>query len=152
MKQRLISSIIILLTGILLVLDVILDKLGIEFKNTFGFNSSSNFVFYTSQWVAIILLIFASKLKPYNLSYISPVYSIAISGYWVFFLEDYSLKHFFEISVLIVSILVIVLFIMIWNFFKIDYVKEEIKNEKIDTLEKFLDLTILYKSKNIKNK
>lgn len=152
MKKRFISSTIVLLTGFLLVLDVILDKLGIEFKNTFGFNSSSNFVFYASQWASIGIFIFISmsKIKPYRISFFSPLYSFIISGYWLFFTNDFNTKNLFNPFILGLTVILLIAYPIIWNFFKTDCIKDEIKNEKLETLEKFLDLTVLYNSKKIK--
>lgn len=79
-----IGSVIIALSGILLFSDKILEALGIEGSNTFGFSSFSNFVWVFTQSIAPVLMILGFLLKPYFLSFLIPVYCYAIQVIWVF--------------------------------------------------------------------
>ncbi len=83
-NARVIGSLLIALSGILLFLDKILDVIGIEGSNTFGFSNFSNFIWAFMQSIAPILLIIGFLLRPYFLSILIPIYCYSIQTVWVF--------------------------------------------------------------------
>ena len=115
----------------------------IEFKNIYGFNSTTNFVFWLSMMVSQLLLIIAAQFKPYRISYLAPIYIISLSLYWIFFSSEYDNKSYFNIYVLgfsIALLLVVSLISMIVNKEKIE---TENNNAKLALLENIFDLTVL---------
>ncbi|OWP83228.1 hypothetical protein BWK59_11670 [Flavobacterium davisii] len=136
---RIFSSLGVVLAGLLLLSDVTLDFLGITFDNIYGFNSTSNFVFFVSQWISYLLIIVMVQLKPYRLSYISPIYINLLSLYWLFFSIKGDTKEYFYISVFGASIL----FLLLITFISFAFRKEKEENERVQFLEKFFDLTVL---------
>ena len=141
----------IVISGILLIMDVILDKFNIQFSNTFGFNSSSNFVFFISQWLAIILIIVSNKLNPFNISFFSPIYFLGLNFYWLIFTRDYNSKDLFSFSVFGISVICVALLVLIANKYKIYNDKQKALSKKMEMLENILDLSILKAKKDSKN-
>ena len=122
MIKRLIASFLVLVSGMILLSDLFVSYYNIEFKNIYGFNSTTNFVFWLSMMVSQLLLIIAAQFKPYRISYLAPIYIISLSLYWIFFSNDYDNKSYFNIYVLgfsVALLVVISLISMIMNKEKI---------------------------------
>jgi predicted neutral ceramidase superfamily lipid hydrolase len=89
------SSIVVFLDKIFVVLDLILDKFNKElikpipekYMNLeYDFHA---FIFLISvTWIAPILLIIAFRFKPYKISYIAPLYSYSVLGFFLFISKD----------------------------------------------------------------
>ncbi len=107
-ETRVIGSIVVGLSGILLFLDKILSLIGIEGSNTFGFSNYSNFIWVLTQSIAPILLILGMLLRPYFLSVLIPVYCYSIQIIWVFqpqYHFDNEYLHFYAIGSCVIFIL-----------------------------------------------
>lgn len=140
---RVLSSFGVVVAGFLLLSDVIVDHFNITFTKIYGFNSTSNFVFFVSQWISYLLLIVMIQFKPYRLSYIVPIYVNLLSLYWVFFSVIGDTKQYFVISVLGVSILFLILISFISISFRKEIEENIEKDAKLEVLEKIFDLTVL---------
>ncbi len=84
--NRIFATILVALSGILLILDKVFSLLGIEGTNTFGYSSYANFIWTLTQSIAplIIIIVILLKLKPYLLSCAIPVYCYLLQLVWVF--------------------------------------------------------------------
>lgn len=143
MKLRLLSSFLVLLTGPLYMGDLIFDYFGIVINNTFGFKSSGDFLFYNCQLLTVLILIFISQMKPYKISYISPIYSVLLSTYWIYFYQGYDTKPYFDIYIICASILSLFCLILISFFFEKETQEMIETNEKAKLYEAYFDLNIL---------
>lgn len=152
MKPRILGSILVIISGLLFIADQFVKLFGIEIKNTHGFNSSENFAFFVGTWIGIILLIIASKLKPFILSYIVPIYNVLLSLYWIFFTSDFTDKRFFNLYIAFTTILTTLLLGYISAKMNACLKAEAVKEEKIKILEAVLDLSILKTEKEIERK
>ncbi|MEM9687773.1 MAG: hypothetical protein AAF934_12765 [Bacteroidota bacterium] len=83
-ETKTLGSVFIALSGILLFSDKILEALGIEGSNTFGFTNFSNFVWVFTQSIAPVVMIVGFLLKPYILSLLIPIYCYTIQVVWIF--------------------------------------------------------------------
>ena len=149
MKYRIIGSILVVLSGFALFADLIFSYFGIQFKNTYGFNSSENFIFYNGLLISVLLNIVAGRLKPFLLSYLIPLYCIILSFYWIYFLE-YSDKEVFNIYVFIISVTTLLIVSIITIKAKKHFEQEKELVLKNTLLEKVLDLSILTLKKDKK--
>ncbi|WP_298474811.1 hypothetical protein [uncultured Maribacter sp.] len=83
-NRRVLASIFVALSGLLLYLDKVFLLLNIEGSNTFGFSNYSNFIWSLMQSIGPIIMILAFKFKPYYTSFLIPVYCYSIQIVWVF--------------------------------------------------------------------
>ena len=83
---RSIASIIIALSGLILLLDKVID---INLSNNFGFPSTKTFIWVLCQSLSPMLWGIASNFRPYKIAHCIPIYLYTIQLYWVF---DASLK------------------------------------------------------------
>ena len=84
LTNRIIGSILVFLSGIILYLDQIFNLLNISSSATFGFTSFSNFLWAFTQSVAPILLIISSYFKSYKVVYVVPIYCYSLQLLWTF--------------------------------------------------------------------
>lgn len=143
MIKRLIASFLVLVSGMILLSDLFVSYYNIEFKNIYGFNSTTNFVFWLSMMVSQLLLIIAAQFKPYRISYLAPIYIISLSLYWIFFSNDYDNKSYFNIYVLGFSLAFLVVISLISMIMNKEKIETEQNNAKIKLLENIFDLTVL---------
>lgn len=143
MIKRLIASFLVLVSGMILLSDLFVSYYNIEFKNIYGFNSTTNFVFWLSMMVSQLLLIIAAQFKPYRISYLAPIYIISLSLYWIFFSSDYDNKSYFNIYVLGFSLALLVVISLISMIVNKEKIETEQKNAKLKLLENIFDLTVL---------
>ena len=143
MIKRLIASFLVLVSGMILLSDLFVSYYNIEFKNIYGFNSTTNFVFWLSMMVSQLLLIIAAQFKPYRISYLAPIYIISLSLYWIFFSNDYDNKSYFNIYVLGFSVALLVVISLISMIMNKEKIEAEQKNAKLKLLENIFDLTVL---------
>ncbi len=110
-KTRIIGTIFIVFSGLLLYLDKILGYLGIESEYTFGYSNFSNFVWVFTQSVAPVLMILGMYMKPYKLSYVVAVYCYCVQLFWVFspqYSNDFLISAYAAIGLVMIFILLIV--------------------------------------------
>ena len=81
---RIFGSMLVALSGSLLFADKIMEVIGLEGSNTYGFSTFSNFMWVFMQSVAPILMIIGFLLKPYLLSILIPIHCYTIQIIWVF--------------------------------------------------------------------
>ena len=143
MIKRVIASFLVLVSGMILLSDLFVSYYNIEFKNIYGFNSTTNFVFWLSMMVSQLLLIIAAQFKPYRISYLAPIYIISLSLYWIFFSNDYDNKSYFNIYVLGFSVALLVVISLISMIMNKEKIEAEQKNAKLKLLENIFDLTVL---------
>ncbi|MVO09781.1 hypothetical protein GOQ30_11485 [Flavobacterium sp. TP390] len=151
MIKRLIASFLVLVSGMILLSDLFVSYYNIEFKNIYGFNSTTNFVFWLSMMISQFLIIIAAQFKPYRISYLAPIYIISLSLYWIFFSNDYDNKSYFNIYVLGFSLALLVVISLISMIMNKEKVETEQKNAKLKLLENIFDLTVLKIKKADKN-
>ena len=111
-RVRIVGSLIIVASAILLFLDKIVLSLGIESSYTFGFSNFSNFLWVFCQSVAPVIMILGYLLKPYYTSFLVPVYCYTIQIIWVFRTDlylDSPLLHTYAIGSCLLSILLFIL-------------------------------------------
>lgn len=142
MIYRIIGTFLVVLSGFALFADLIFSYFGIEFKNTYGFSSSENFVYVVGLLSSVILITIGSNLKPFVLAYLIPVYCVFLSFYWILFL-GFSDKEIFNLYVLLASLVVLILVAFISIKAKNHFKKEKELELKSSLLEKVLDLSIL---------
>ncbi|WP_130735482.1 hypothetical protein [Flavobacterium sp. J27] len=143
MTKRIIASFLVLVSGMILLSDLYVSHYHIEFKNIYGFNSTSNFVFWLSMMVSQLLLIIAAQFKPYRISYLAPIYLISLSLYWIFFSNDYDNKSYFNLYVLGFSLALLIIVSLISMIVNKEKIETENKNAKLKLLENIFDLTVL---------
>lgn len=149
MIKRLIASFLIILSGMILLSDIFVENFKIEFDNLYGFNSTSNFVFWLSMMISQFVIIIASQFKPYRISYIVPVYIISLSLYWIFFSDDFSNKSYFNIYVLGFSIALLIAISLISVLVNKEKAQEQENSSRLELFERIFDLTVLkIKKKN----
>ena len=127
----------------ILLSDGVVSHYDIQLKNNYGFNSTTNYVFFVSQWIAFLLVIIASQFKPYRISFIVPIYTVCLSFYWLYFTDQYSDKSYFSIYVLGFSILLLIVVTLIALINKKEEKERDEKKTKLELLENIFDLTIL---------
>lgn len=152
MKYRILSSILVALSGLLFVSDHIVNFFNIKFENIYGFNSDANYAFFVGTWIGTLLIIFSTRLKPFFISYLVPVYNILLSLYWLYFTVKYDDQSFLNVYVLVTSILLLIIFAFISVKAKKAFEKEATLQKKSELLESVLDLTVLANEKFLKNK
>lgn len=150
MKYRILSSFLVALSGLLFVSDHIVDFFNIKFKNIYGFNSDANYAFFVGTWIGTLLIIFSTRLKPYFISYLVPVYNILLSLYWLYFTVKYDDQNFLNIYILVSSILLLIIFAFISVKAKKAFENEAALQKKSELLESVLDLTVLANEKFLK--
>lgn len=109
---KIIGSIFVAATGILLFLDKVLMFAGIEGSNTFGFSNYPNFIWALNQSIAPIVLAFGLLLRPYFLSVLIPVYCYSIQLIWIFqpkYYYDNEFLHFYATGSCIMFVLLFIL-------------------------------------------
>lgn len=143
MIKRLVSSFLVLVSGMILLSDIFVSHYKIEFDNLYGFNSTSNFVFWFSMMLSQLILIIAAQFKPYRISYLSPVYIISLSIYWIMFTTDYDNKSYFNIYVLGFSIALLIVVSLISVLVNKEKIETETHNSRVQLLERIFDLTVL---------
>ncbi|WP_123910359.1 hypothetical protein [Flavobacterium covae] len=145
--NRIIGTIVLLISGILIILDVLLEgadlSLGIE--NLHGFLYETNFITFFCQYLAFFLVILGGFLNPYLIGYASPIYSVSLSLYWVFSDSFGVTKNFFSLTALGMTVLFMLTIVLLRKYILIKTFQREIRNEKMKTLETFLDLFLTYK-------
>lgn len=151
-KRKLVGSFLIFISGFIMLIDVFLvffNFNGTDFgvTNLHGFNSFTNLVSFLCQWKAILIVIIGATIGAYKLSYISPIYSVLISIYWV--LNDcYGInKPFFVVSVIGETIVFLLILSYLNKRNKEEKYKEEIINQKLKLLDNILDLNLLTSKK-----
>lgn len=82
--SRILASIFIALSGLLLYLDKVFLLLNIEGANTFGFSNYSNFIWSLMQSIGPLIMIFTFRFRPYVTSFVIPIYCYTIQIVWVF--------------------------------------------------------------------
>ncbi|CAM4117224.1 MULTISPECIES: hypothetical protein [Flavobacterium] len=143
MIKRLISSFLIVLSGMILLSDIFIVHYGIEFDNLYGFNSTSNFVFWLSMMVSQLLIIIVSQFRPFRISYLVPVYIISLSLFWIFFSDEYDNKSYFNIYVLGFSIALMLVISMISILVNKEKLEAQATSSRMELLERVFDLTVL---------
>ncbi|OEK08088.1 hypothetical protein A8C32_14730 [Flavivirga aquatica] len=143
---RIIGSIVVGLSGVLLFLDKILSLTGIEGSNTFGFSNYSNFIWVLTQGIAPIILALGILLRPYFLSVLIPVYCYSIQIIWIFqpqYYYDNEYLHFYAIGSCFIFVL---LFLFINKVSRIKHKNNlEIEQfiEKANTFMKEVDKSLI---------
>jgi hypothetical protein len=132
--------------------DIILKDVDFNVTNLHGFNSFTNLLSFLCQWIAILIVIVGCKLRAYNISFISPVYSVFLSIYWVFSDSVGIDKPFFVASVLGVSLIFIILMVYLSKVTLKEIEKEQIIQEELKLLHKILDLNLLTTKKSSNEK
>lgn len=145
MKLRILSSILLIIVSLLFILDKLVEFFNLEIKNTYGFNSPENFAFIIGIQVGILLLIIATKLKPFYLFYSFPVYSNLLYFYNLFFTTEHENKRFFNFYILTTTFLFVILLRFISEKTNKYLHQQTIKNEEIKLLVDIWDLSILKK-------
>ena len=132
-KSRIISSIIVALSGLVLFSDKVFP---FELENTYSFPDTPTFIWALSQSISPLLLCLASKLRPYLSSYIVPVYIYFIQIYWIFNPEiqfDNSLLHIYATGAF-VGYLILYRFIIYIQ--EINYQKRLKKTQETERFER----------------
>ena len=127
----------------ILLSDAVVSHYDIQIKNTYGFNSASNYVFFASQWIAFYLVIIASQFRPYRISYIVPIYIVSLSFYWLYFTNEFDNKSYFSIYVFGFSLLLLIVISVIALLNKEEEKVNNEKKTKLELLENIFDLTML---------
>ena len=127
----------------ILLSDAVVSHYDIQFKNTYGFNSATNYVFFVSQWIAFFLVIIASQFRPYRISYIVPIYITSLSFYWLYFTSEFDDKSYFNIYVFGFSILLLIVISLIALINTKEQKEIAEKKTKLELLENIFDLTML---------
>ena len=147
MIKRIVSSLLILIAGLVLVADVLIfSKFNINFKNNFGYSNTPNFIYAISQSIAVVIILITIilKLRPYKVVYLIPFYIEILQIQWVFS-DTYSEKSYFNIYVFGLTLIMAFIIVVINSL-----IKDEInKDAKISYLEAVLDLQLsLISNKN----
>ena len=150
-ENRTLGSVIIAFSGILLFSDKILEALGIEGCNTFGFTSFSNFVWVFTQSIAPVVMIIGFLLRPYIFSLLIPIYCYTIQIIWIFhpdmYYDDPFLHAYATGACLIFSLLMLLIFLSKYSKYRnkkyvenkmfleeirktVELLKQEIKDKK----------------------
>ncbi len=117
---RIIASILIALSGLLLYLDKVFIFIGFEGHSTYGFSNYSNFVWNLTQSIAPLLMIIAFRFRPYYLSFLIPIYCYAIQIAWIYqpdlYMDDIQI-HLYAIGTCSFFILLLLLInkISLWR-------------------------------------
>ncbi len=103
-KAKILGSLLVALSGIILFSDKIANIFSFELSNTHGFADSNTFLWVLSQTLSPILILLASLFTPYRTSYLVPVYIYTVQLIWTFNsnlrFDDY-LLHLYAIGVCI---------------------------------------------------
>ena len=112
---KILGSIFVAATGVLLFLDKVLLFAGIEGSNTFGFSNYTNFIWALTQSIAPIIFALGLLLKPYFLSILIPIYCYSIQIIWIFQPEEdyYYDNEFLHLYALGSCAIFVLLFILI---------------------------------------
>lgn len=143
MIKRLISSFLVILSGMILLSDLFVDHYNINFENTYGFSSTSNFAYSISIMISPLIIILASQLKPYRISYLVPIYIISLSLYWIFFSDEFSNKSYFNIYVFGFSIILLLVISLISILVNKEKQEAIATSSRMELLERVFDLTVL---------
>ncbi|CAM4175259.1 MULTISPECIES: hypothetical protein [Flavobacterium] len=143
MIKRLIPSFLVILSGMILLGDIFIDHYQIEFDNLYGYNSTSNFVYWLSMMVSQVILIIASQFRPYRISYLSPLYILFLNMYWIFISDDYNDKSYFNIGVLGISFAILVAVSLITMIINKEKQEAIATSSRMELLERVFDLTVL---------
>ena len=144
--SRLLSSLLVVLAGLILLADKICVSFNIKFENNYGFPDTEQFVWYFSQIIVLILVIIAAQLRPYKVSYYIPIYVSFLQLYWLLFSPTFSDSSIFNWYVFGSSILFAISIFFISSF----YNKNEEEKKRLSVLESVLDLTYLQIQRNKK--
>ncbi len=139
-NTRLVGTVFIALSGILLYLDRILVFAGIDSEVNFGFTTFYNFIWVLTQSVAPILLIIGSYFRPYKSAFLIAIYCYAVQIIWIFSPEYYDdlLITLYSSSGLAIVILAIV--ILIKRIIHLFNQKKSEDQEFIDDAKEVLDI------------
>ena len=136
MRSRIIASLLILFSSILLILDKLIV---VEFTNNYGLADSATLLWVVTQSIAPILICFASAFKPFRIAYIVPIYLYTLQLFWMFSSSDpKSDDRDFMYIYCLGSVVLFVLIIILFNkFFK----KQNDLKKRVSVLEALLDLS-----------
>ena len=137
--SRLLSSLLIVVAGIILLSDKLSVYFNIKLTNNHGFVNSEQLIWATSQIITLLIVIFANQFKPYKISYFIPIYISFLQLYWIFFSPTFSDSSIFNWYVFGSSILFALSIFFISSFFN----KDKEQKERLSLLESVLDLTYL---------
>jgi hypothetical protein len=137
--SRLLSSLFVVIAGIILLLDKICVFFNIKLANNYGFGDTEQLAWASSQIISLLIIIFANLFKPYKISYFIPIYVSFLQLHWIFFSNTYSDSSIFNWFVLGSSILFALSIFFISSFFN----KDKEQKERLSLLESVLDLTYL---------
>ena len=137
-RIRILGTVFIVLSGLLLYLDKFLAVLNIESEYTFGYSKFSNFIWAFTQSIAPIFTILGVYLKPYKASFLIAIYCYGLQLIWIFSAEhsDDFLGHMFAIGICVLfMIIVFIIKSLINNFGRKKTKEEEFVTEAKDVLE-----------------
>ena len=112
-NTRLVGTLFIALSGILLYLDRVLAFAGIDSDVNYGFTTFYNFIWVLTQSVAPILLIIGSYFQPYKSAFLIAIYCYAVQIIWIFnpqYYDDllFTLYSSFGLVIIILAIIVLI--------------------------------------------
>ncbi len=137
-NKRVLGSILIALSGLLLYLDKVLLFLKIEGGNDYGFYDYYTFVWTLMQSVVPVIIILGVAFRPYLSSFLVPIYSYTVQITWIFQPEirfDNVLLHLYAIGSCSLFLILTLLInkISIWHK-KQEILKDEFQQETKEIL------------------
>ncbi len=147
-KVRIIGTVFIILSGVLLYLDKLLAILNIESNYTFGYSTFSNFIWAFMQSIAPIFMMLGVYFKPYKAAFLVAVYSYGLQLVWVFSNEhsDDFLGYVYAFGLCLIFILLVFIIKTLVSRFD----KQKSKNEEFIIEAK--GVLEIMKSKILENK
>ncbi|TPN82804.1 hypothetical protein [Aquimarina algicola] len=137
-KTRIIGTIFIVFSGLLLYLDKFFGYLGFESEYTFGYSNFSNFIWAFMQSIAPVLMILGMYMKPYKISFFVAIYCYGLQLIWIFSPQhsDNFLGYVFAIGICIFFVfLVFVIKRLIFHFEQKKNKDQEFIQDAKDVLE-----------------
>jgi cell division protein FtsL len=131
--SRLVGTFLIIISGIILYTDKILGFYNIELENLHGWKTSEVFVWTLCQTISPIIIMLAMYLRPYFWSLSIPIFSYSLQYYFVM---DSNLNNDNPLTWIYTTISTILLILIFWFVKKKIKKLDELRNLKIDMLEK----------------
>ena len=139
-NTRLVGTVFITLSGILLYLDKILVFSGVDSDSNFGFTTFYNFIWVLTQSVAPILLIIGSYFRPYKSSFLVAIYCYAVQIVWIFNPQHYDDLLFTLYSSFGLFIIILAIVILINRIIQMFNQKKSEDQEFIDDTREVLEI------------
>jgi len=134
---RIVATVFIILSGIILYLDKIFTYYNIEIENLHGWSNQENYIWSLTQTISPVLIILGSYLRPYIVSFIIPIFCYVLQ---FFFVQKSSMivdDPLMWIYIIGSSILILLVIIFLRN--RLNYV-DQVLNIKMGLMEKIIEV------------